>query len=104
MTDTIELLETIGRDASLRYASADQLGVALASAQASDGLRLAATSGDGAQLRAELNIQQVPQVPQSHLPGYGDDGDREDEVRPPAPSAPPEPAPSTPPAESRTPH
>lgn len=101
MTDTIELLETIGRDASLRYASAGELGAALASAQASDGLRLAATSGDGAQLRAELNIQQEPQVPQSHLPGYGDDGDREDEVPLPEP---PEPAPSTSPTESRTPH
>lgn len=76
MTDTIELLEAIGSDASLRYARADELKSVLEQAQASAELAAAVSAGDSAPLRAELGIQQVPQAPQTHAPGHG--GDDED--------------------------
>lgn len=68
MTDTIELLEAIGQDASLRYASADELARALEQAQASDALAAAALSGDISKLFAELgpkpmNVPQISQAP-----------------------------------------
>ncbi|GAB3793141.1 hypothetical protein [Dyella agri] len=51
MTDTIECLEAIGSDASLRYASADELTGMLEQAQISTELAKAAASGDGKVLR-----------------------------------------------------
>lgn len=79
MTDTIELLEAIGSDASLRYAAADELKEVLDRAQASDELAAAVVSGDGASLRIELGIRQAPQAPQTNAPGYGDD-ELEDDI------------------------
>ncbi len=43
MTNTIELLETIGRDASLRHASGEDLSQAIIGLQASEALKLAAS-------------------------------------------------------------
>ena len=54
MSDTIELLEAIGRAASLRYASAGELTSMLERAQASAALTAAAVSGDSAELSQEL--------------------------------------------------
>ena len=54
MSDTIELLEAIGRDASLRYASTGELTSMLEQAQASAALTAAAASGDSTQLSAEF--------------------------------------------------
>jgi hypothetical protein len=66
MTDTIELLETIGSDASLRYAAADELKGVLERAKAGAELTMAAASGDGAPLRQMLWDNEVVQwVPQS---------------------------------------
>jgi hypothetical protein len=67
MLDTIELLETIGRDASLRYASADELTNVLEQAQASGALTAAATSGDSSLLCEELGHKAMwaPQISQT---------------------------------------
>ncbi|MEW9624157.1 hypothetical protein [Rhodanobacter geophilus] len=97
MADTIELLEAIGSDASLRYAQADQLEAALEQAQASAELTAAAARGDGTPLRKELKFQQATQVQQTHAPGH--EGDDEDECDPPKPERrPPDRSPSHPPA------
>lgn len=78
MTDTIELLEVIGGDASLRYAQADELKGVLEQAQASAGLSMAVALGDGAPLRHELGLQQISEAPQMNSPGYGDEEEEED--------------------------
>lgn len=66
MLDTIEMLEAIGSDASLRHASAYDLTVALENAHASKALTAAVASGESSELFAELGfkIMQVPQVNQ----------------------------------------
>jgi len=54
MTDTIEWLETIGKNAKLRHARAEELADALEQAGASDALKAAVTQGDSALLSAEF--------------------------------------------------
>lgn len=68
MSDTIELLEAIGRDASLRHASAQSLAQALAGMDANAGLKLAAASGDRSHLVQEFGnksntLNQNPPAP-----------------------------------------
>jgi hypothetical protein len=79
MTDTIELLEAIGRDASLRHASAEELTKALEQAQASEALTAAVASGDNMRLSQEFGHKpmQAPQVTQ--IPGHEDDEPDHDE-------------------------
>lgn len=54
MTNTIELLEAVGKDASLRHASGEQLAQALGGMDASTGLKMAAASGDSRHIAQEL--------------------------------------------------
>jgi hypothetical protein len=54
MSDTLELLETIGQDATLRHASVDELTNLLEQAQASEALKAAVASGDSSPLTAEF--------------------------------------------------
>lgn len=54
MADTIEWLETIGKNAKLRHAPAEQLAHTLEQADASDALKAAVIHGDGSLLSAEL--------------------------------------------------
>lgn len=54
MSNTIELLETIGSDASLRHASGQDLARALAGMHATETLQQAAAVGDSALLEQEL--------------------------------------------------
>ena len=63
MNNTLDLLEAIGRDASLRHAPADELAKALAGAQASEALTAAVASGDSSRLSEEFGWvrQQSPQ-------------------------------------------
>jgi hypothetical protein len=75
MTDTIDLLEAIGSDASLRYAQADELMGVLNQVQASAELTTAAVLCDGAPLRDQFGAQQMPQI---QAPGHDDDGDDDD--------------------------
>lgn len=81
MRDTIDLLETIGRDASLRHAPAEELAGILRQAQAHPQLAMAAASGDKTLLADEFGhkVMHMPQV--SQFPGHDDDPDdqREDE-------------------------
>lgn len=60
MSKTIELLELIGQDASLRHASREDLAQALDALNASEGLKVAAASGDKSRLEEELGNKQHP--------------------------------------------
>jgi hypothetical protein len=89
MSDTIELLETIGNDASLRHAPKDDLATRLERMGASAALMTAASSGDGKALYAELGHvpMQHPQI--THAPGHEDDEPgHEDDAEPTQISAP----------------
>jgi hypothetical protein len=79
MSDTLELLEAIGRDASLRHASSEELANVLRQAQASEALTTAVSSGDRAPLAQEFgpNANYQPQATQS--PGYEEDEPGDDE-------------------------
>lgn len=78
MADTIELLETIGRDASLRHASAEELTKVLAQAQASEALSDAVASGDSSRLSHEFGPRpmQTPQI--SQAPAREDEPEEDD--------------------------
>lgn len=79
MSDTIELLDTIGRDASLRHASTAQLTTMLEQAQASEALTAAAAHGDSSLLFAEFgqNENVPPQSTQS--PSHEEEFEEENE-------------------------
>lgn len=80
MSDTIELLETIGSDASLRHASSEALSDVLQQAQASAALTAAVVSGDSTLLFAELGhkVNLEPQATQTS--GYEDDEPNEEDL------------------------
>lgn len=99
MTDTIELLEAIGSDASLRYAQADELKAVLEQTQASAGLATAVALGDGAPLRYELGLPQQSGVPQINTPGHGDEEEEESDTPLPEP---PQPDRTSPPSAKQT--
>ncbi|MGN2245568.1 hypothetical protein ACFWZ3_02630 [Frateuria sp. GZRR35] len=70
MSNTIELLETIGGNAALRYASTAQLAGVLERADASSALRRAICSGNGSALLEDFGhkamhlVQATPQITQ----------------------------------------
>lgn len=68
MMDTIEILEAIGSDASLRHASAAELGRTLARANASEALSAAVAAGDSAHLAREFGETHMllPQIVQTY--------------------------------------
>ncbi|MBE1161729.1 hypothetical protein [Dyella acidiphila] len=59
MSDTIELLETIGRDASLRHAPLEELADKLRQAQASETLIAAVETADSSVLTVELGHEKL---------------------------------------------
>ncbi len=77
MRDTIDLLDTIGRDASLRHASPEDLAGVLRQAQANPHLTEAVASGDRTLLSGEFGdkTMHMPQV--SQFPCHEDDPDDE---------------------------
>ena len=83
MSDTIELLEAIGQDASLRFAPSEELVRALEDASASEALRTAAATGDRGTLTEELGPRpnQPPQI--INAPGHEEDEPDEKEEEPP---------------------
>ncbi|MEI7037171.1 hypothetical protein [Fulvimonas yonginensis] len=86
MADTLELLEMIGRTASLRRAPPRELVELLRHMEATEALKAAAASGDDAPLCEELGHKPMhsPQSTQTH--GYEDDGSGQDQADlPPAP-------------------
>jgi hypothetical protein len=58
VTNTIDLLETIGQDALLRHASAEDLTKMLSRTQASEALTAAVATGDSSRLSEELGRTQ----------------------------------------------
>jgi hypothetical protein len=70
MPMTIELLERIGQEASLRHASREDLVQALDELDASEGLKIAAASGDQDRLIEELGPKHHPMAPPNN-PGHG---------------------------------
>jgi hypothetical protein len=70
MSKTIELLELIGQDASLRHASQEGLTQALDALNASEGLKVAVASGDRSRLMHELGPKHHPMQPPNN-PGHG---------------------------------
>jgi hypothetical protein len=89
MSDTIELLEAIGRDASLRHASAEELTTILEQAQASDALTTAVASGDSSRLSEEFGHKPMhtPQISQSPC-HEEDEPDHQEDDKPHDPPAP----------------
>lgn len=88
MSDTIELLETIGRDASLRHVPSDQLVSILQQSQASDTLTAAAASGDTSVLAGEFG-QGPNYLPQAiQTPGHEEDETDQGDDKSDAPSTP----------------
>jgi hypothetical protein len=73
MPDTIELLEAIGQNATLRHASASELVPLLEQAKASGALKSAVAAGDSSFLSEEFGHQPngVPQI--THVPGHEED-------------------------------
>jgi hypothetical protein len=67
MMDTIKMLEVIGSNATLRYASSAELAVFLGRARATDALSAAVASGDASHLRGEFGNRMmfVPQATQT---------------------------------------
>jgi hypothetical protein len=89
MSDTIELLEAIGQDATLRHASADELAPVLEQAKASAALKSAVAAGDSSLLFEELGHKpnHSPQI--SNAPGHEEDEpDDDDDDKPHRPSEP----------------
>jgi hypothetical protein len=74
MLDAIEMLETIGSDASLRHASSEKLGEVLQQAQASEAFKAAVMSGDSSRLSGELGFWPLdpPQSSQTIVDGFFD--------------------------------
>lgn len=70
MSKTIELLERIGQDASLRHASQEHLAQVLDELNASEGLKAAAASGDNSRLGDELGHKHRP-MQANHNPNNG---------------------------------
>lgn len=73
MSNTIELLEAIGNDASLRHAAGNELTHRLHQLGASEALMAAASSGKSAALYAELGHVPMQQPQITHTPGHEDD-------------------------------
>ncbi|GAA0262630.1 hypothetical protein [Rhodanobacter caeni] len=88
MSDTIELLEAIGNDASLRHAPRQELASRLQQLGASPALTAAASSGHSEALYAELGHMPMQQPQVSHTPGHEDDETGQDDVEPPMPAPP----------------
>jgi enoyl-CoA hydratase/carnithine racemase len=78
MTDTLELLESIGQDATLRHASVDELTNILEQAQASEALKAAVASGNSAALFAEFGQPAYLSTQTIQTPGREDEEEEEE--------------------------
>ncbi|HET8899941.1 MAG TPA: hypothetical protein VFN09_14330 [Rhodanobacteraceae bacterium] len=59
MSNTLDVLESVGKNAALRFSTTDELMVALAGLDASDAVRHAAATGDMAPLRQAAGPRHV---------------------------------------------
>lgn len=78
MHDTIDMLEAIGQDASLRYADGETLAADTALDSASEALRTAVLRGNPAVLLAELGAQPMQAVQVTQMPRREEDPDQEE--------------------------
>ena len=78
MSDTIELLNAIGQNATLRHASADELAPILEQAKASEALKSAVAAGDSSLLFEELGQKpnHAPQI--TNAPGHEEEDEEEE--------------------------
>ena len=83
MSDVIGFLESVGRDASLRYATPETLEDRLRDARLDVGIRDAILAGDRNQLGALLGCQEL-----YCMVAPGEEDDDEDQDDPDAPSTP----------------
>jgi len=70
MSNTIDLLEAIGKNAALRHASAETLADALAGEGASESLLAAVRQGDSSLLSAELGHHPLRVNHDAHTGGH----------------------------------
>jgi hypothetical protein len=98
MNDTIELLNAIGQDASMRHASAEELIEILQRTDASEAL-MAAVGGDDSALSRELGHKPT-YVPQTQIPGHEEHDPDHDKGKP---HQPPKPGPGHEPDDHQTP-
>jgi len=82
MTDTMDWLEAIGQDASLRHATADDLTTMLEGAEASEALLAAVASGDSAWLAQEFGCAVMHASQSSQTFPDEEDPEREEEGDP----------------------
>ena len=73
MSDTIDLLESIGKNAALRHASGEDLAQALEQVNASEALKAAAMTGDSTLLSAELGDKPMKVAHDTHTGGHEDE-------------------------------
>lgn len=90
MYDTIDMLEAIGQDASLRYANREALAADTSLGSTSEALKTAILRGNRAALLAELGVQPMQAVQVTQMPQREEDPDREegDEPTPDSPTSP----------------
>lgn len=79
MSDTIELLEAIGRNAALRHATAAELAGVLEQAGASEAIKAAVTSGDASLLSGEFGHMQMHTTHHSQAPSHEEEPAEEHE-------------------------
>ncbi|MET3651390.1 hypothetical protein [Dyella japonica] len=88
MTDTMDWLEAIGQDATLRHSSAEDLNSTLEAAEASEALMAAVASGDSSWLAQEFGKRVMHVTQSSQTFPEGDEPEREDEGEPLDPAEP----------------
>ncbi|MFK2905324.1 hypothetical protein ISP17_15280 [Dyella ginsengisoli] len=89
MHDTIDMLEAIGKDASLRYADGETLASDAALDAASDALKMAILSGQRGELWAELGAQPMQAMQGVQMPQREEDPDQDEGDEPnPSPDSP----------------
>lgn len=88
MADTMDWLEAIGQDASLRHASAEDLTQVLEAAEASEALMAAVASGDSAWLAQEFGKRYMHATQSSQTFPEEEDPEREEEGDPLDPAGP----------------
>ncbi|HEV2681513.1 MAG TPA: hypothetical protein VGV14_13495 [Rhodanobacter sp.] len=79
MSDTIELLNAIGQNAALRYASAEELAHTLEQTDASEAFKAAVMSGDSSRLSEELGQKPMHVDHNTQIPGHEEDEPSHDE-------------------------
>ncbi|GLQ87632.1 hypothetical protein [Dyella flagellata] len=88
MADTIQWLETIGKNAKLRHAPAEELAQTLALADASEALKAAVMCQDRAPLSVEFGHKAMKSDHGSNAIPHGDEPDPEHDEDPCGPSRP----------------